>query len=306
MGYDHSQRSRGQTRLDDRRRLLAVLAGTVTILIAEVAGAMFSGSLALFADAGHMLTDVAAITLALLAITFAARPPTQRRTFGYFRIEILAALVNALLLLAVAAFVLSQAWHRWQHPTDIDGALMLAFATLGLAANLVGVLLLRQRAQANLNIKGAYLEALSDSLGSLAAMIAALAIMASGWLRADALASVVVALLILPRTWALLRDAIDVLLEAVPANVDYDDVRQHILDTPGVIGAHDLHIWTITSGMPVLSAHVVVADDALSDGGGGQVLDALGACLAGHFDVDHCTFQIEPASHAAHESTVHH
>lgn len=293
------------TARDHRRRLIAVLGLTSVILVLEVIGAALSGSLALLADAGHMLTDVAGITLALLAIVFASRPATARRTFGYYRLEILAALVNAVILTAVAVAVLIGAWRRWNDPVEVNSTIMLAFATLGLAANVAGVLLLRGGAQVSLNVKGAYLEVLGDSLGSLAAIVAALAIMATGWLRADAVASAAVALLILPRTWVLLRDALDVLLEAVPKGVDLSQVRAHILQTPGVIGAHDLHAWTITSGMPVLSAHVVVSDDALADGGAARVLDALCGCLTDHFDVEHCTFQIEPASHAAHESATH-
>ncbi len=290
---------------DHRHRLIAVLGLTSVVLVLEVIGAALSGSLALLADAGHMLTDVAGITLALLAIVFASRPATARRTFGYYRLEILAALVNAVILTAVAVAVLIGAWRRWNDPVEVNSTIMLAFAALGLAANVAGVLLLRGGAQVSLNVKGAYLEVLGDSLGSLAAIVAALAIMATGWLRADAVASAAVALLILPRTWVLLREALDVLLEAVPKGVDLSQVRAHILQTPGVIGAHDLHAWTITSGMPVLSAHVVVSDDALADGGAARVLDALCGCLTDHFDVEHCTFQIEPASHAAHESATH-
>jgi cobalt-zinc-cadmium efflux system protein len=288
-----------------RGRLLVVLALTSTVLVAEVVGARVTGSLALLADAGHMLTDVAGILLAVLAVTFAARPATPERTFGYYRLEILAAVVNAMLLFGVALYILWEAWQRWSAPPEVQGGLMLAFAAVGLVANAAGLLVLRSGASESLNVKGAYLEVLGDFLGSLAVIVAAIVIAVTGWERADIVASVAVALMILPRTRTLLREAVDVLLEATPRGVDLTVVRQHILDTPGVIGAHDLHAWTITSGLPVLSVHVVVSDEALADGGGARILDALGRCLADHFDVDHCTFQLEPTGHAAHEFGGH-
>jgi cobalt-zinc-cadmium efflux system protein len=288
-----------------RGRLLVVLGITAVVLVAEVVGAAVTGSLALLADAGHMLTDVAGILLAVLAVTFAARPASAERTFGYYRLEILAAVVNAVLLGLVAVFVLVEAWHRWFDPNEVEGGLMLVFAVAGLAANLAGLLVLRSGARESLNVRGAYLEVLGDLLGSAAVIVAAAVIAISGWVRADAVASAAVAGMILPRTWSLLREAVDVLLEATPRNVDLDEVRRHILETPGVIGAHDLHAWTITSGLPVLSVHVVVTDEALADGGAAQVLDQLSDCLAHHFDIEHCTFQLEPAGHADHEFRTH-
>lgn len=288
-----------------RKKLLIVLAITSTVLIAELVGAAVTGSLALLADAGHMFTDVAGILLAVLAVTFASRPATPQRTFGYYRLEILAAVVNAVLLFGVAVFILFEAWGRWADPPQVQGGLMLAFAAVGLVANIIGLLVLRSGARDSLNIKGAYLEVLGDMLGSVAVIVAAGVIALTGWLRADVVASVAVALMILPRTWTLLREAVDVLLEATPRNVDIVAVRQHILDTPGVVDAHDLHAWTLTSGLPVLSVHVVVADDALVDGGAARILDDLAVCLDEHFDVEHCTFQLEPASHAAHEFSTH-
>lgn len=288
-----------------RKKLLIVLGLTSTVLVAELVGAAITGSLALLADAGHMFTDVAGILLAVLAVTFAARPATEERTFGYYRLEILAAVANAVLLFGVALYILWEAWQRWSTPPEVQGGLMLAFAAVGLMANLIGLLILRGGAQASLNIKGAYLEVLGDTLGSIAVIVAAVVIATTGWLRADVVASVAVALMILPRTWTLLREAVDVLLQATPKNVDLTAVREHILGIPGVTGAHDLHAWTLTSGLPVLSVHVVVADDAIADGGGARVLDHLVDCLAEHFDVEHCTFQLEPASHAAHEFSTH-
>lgn len=265
---------------------------------------MITGSLALLADAGHMFTDVAGLGLAVLAVTFAAKSPTAHRTYDYYRLEILAAVVNGMLLVAIAAWILYEAWQRFAHPGEVEGGLMLAFAAVGLVANLTSMLLLRRGARASLNVKGAYLEVLGDLLGSVAVIAAAAVIAVTGWLAADPLASVLVALMILPRTWALLREAVDVLLEATPRGIDVDEVRRHILGTPGVVDAHDLHVWTITSGMPVLSVHVVVDDTALACGDG-RILDRLGQCLGEHFDVGHCIFQLEPVGHAGHEPAAH-
>lgn len=288
-----------------RSRMLVVLGLTTTVLVAEVIGGWITGSLALLADAGHMFTDVAGITLAILAVTFASRPATAKRTYGYYRLEILAAVINAVLLFGVAVFILIEAWRRWTEPPEVDGGLMLAFAAVGLVANLIGLYLLRSGSKESLNVKGAYLEVLGDTLGSAAVILAALVIALTGWERADIVASVLVALMILPRTWTLLREATDVLLEAVPKGTDLAAIRRHIIETPGVVDAHDLHVWTLTSGMPVLSVHVVVQDEVLASNEGGRVLDALGECLAHHFDVEHCTFQLEPIGHADHEHAAH-
>jgi cobalt-zinc-cadmium efflux system protein len=301
-GHGHGHATAGGAH---RGRLLGVLAITASVLVAELIGSAITGSLALLADAGHMATDLAGILLAVLAVTFAARPVTPERTFGYYRLEILAAVVNAVLLFGVAVFVMIEAARRWSEPPEVAGGLMLVFAIVGLLANLAGMALLRSGAQDSLNVRGAYLEVLGDLLGSAAVIVAALVITFTGWERADVVASVAVALMILPRTWMLLREAVDVLLEATPRGIDVAEVRRHIVETPGVLDAHDLHVWTITSGMPVLSVHVVVADEVLAEGSGGQVLDTLGRCLSTHFDVEHCTFQLEPAGHAATEHASH-
>ncbi|MBK6874631.1 MAG: cation transporter [Kineosporiaceae bacterium] len=301
QGHGHAVSAGGQ----NRGRLLIVLAITTTVLVAELVGAWITGSLALLADAGHMSTDVAGILLAVLAITFASRPATAERTFGYYRLEILAAVVNAVLLFGVALYILIEAWTRWVQEPQVEGRAMLVFAVVGLLANIVGLLVLHAGSQDSLNVRGAYLEVLGDTLGSIAVIAAAAVIAVTGWVRADVVASVVVSLMILPRTWTLLREAVDVLLEATPRGVELDQVRRHLLDVPGVLGAHDLHAWTITSGLPVLSVHVIVTDEALADGGIGRLLDTFAECLAGHFDVEHCTFQLEPASHASHEFHTH-
>lgn len=288
-----------------RSRLFIVLGITSVVLVAELVGAWLTGSLALLADAGHMATDVAGILLAVLAVTFAAKPATPSRTFGYYRLEILAAVVNAVLLFGVAVYILFEAWRRWSSPPEVESGLMLVFASVGLVANIVGLVLLRRGSKESLNVKGAYLEVLGDALGSVAVIVAALVITTTGWARADVVASVAVALMILPRTWTLLREAVDVLLQATPKDVDLTEVRQHITDVPGVVDVHDLHAWTLTSGIPVMSVHVVVDDAILRESGVGVVLDQLRECLQDHFDIAHSTFQVEPVSHAAHEPALH-
>lgn len=286
--------------------MLIVLALTCVVLVAEIIGARITGSLALLADAGHMFVDIAGISLALIAVSFASKPATDARTYGYFRVEIFAAVINAVLLLTVALFILFEAWQRWTTPPAVEGGLMLAFATVGLVTNGVGILVLRAGSKESLNVKGAYLDVFADTLGSIAVIAAAAIIWATGWDRADAVASVLVAFIILPRTWSLLREAIDVLLEATPRGIDVAAVRRHILETPGVIAEHDLHIWTLTSGIPVLSVHIVVSDEVIANGHSGLVLDALGECLEDHFAVEHCTFQLEPSGHSDHEHAIHH
>ncbi len=287
-----------------RSRLAAVLLITLGVLVAELVGAVLSGSLVLLADAGHLATDAAGLALALLAAWFAGRPATPRRTFGYQRAEILAAAVNSALLFGASGYILVQAVRRLIQPPEVGTGLMIAFGLVAVAGNLTSLLLLRAGQAESLNLRGAFLEVLADTVGAAAVVVAALVVALTGFRRADAIAAAAVGLLIVPRTLRLLREALDVLLEATPKHVDLDDVRRHLLDTPGVLDVHDLHAWTITSGLPVLSAHVVVADAAYADGG--RVLDRLGACLAGHFDVEHCTFQLEPTTHAAHESGIHH
>lgn len=295
-GHDHSP---GPGTSAQRGRLAAVLAITLGLVAVEVAGGLLSGSLALLADAGHLGTDAAGIGLSLLAAWFADRPATPRRTFGWRRAEILAAAGNALLLFAVAGYVLYEGVRRLVEPPAVHTGLMAAVAAVALAGNGASLLLLRSGRQHSLNLRAASLEVASDALGAAAVLVAAAVVALTGLRGADAVAALAVGLLILPRTWGLLREAADVLLEAAPRGVDLAEVRQHLLGTPGVLGVHDLHAWTITSGLPVLSAHVVVDDTAYLDCG--AVLDRLGHCLAGHFDVAHSTLQLEPAGHADHE-----
>jgi cation diffusion facilitator family transporter len=304
MGHAHSH-TPATAGAAHRRRLGVVLGLTLAVLAAEVVGAVLSGSLALLADAGHMATDAAGIALALAAVSLAQRPARGRRTFGWQRVEILAAVANGLLLVAVAVYVLVEAIQRIGRPPEIGAGLMLVVAAVGLVVNLGSIVLLHRGRETSLNVRGAYLEVVADALGSVAVIVAAVVIATTGWTPADILASAVIGCLVLPRAWHLLREAFDVLLEAAPRGVDLKDVRAHILGVDGVLDVHDLHAWTITSGLPVLSAHVVVSDEALAAGHGGRVLDALCSCLGEHFDLEHCTFQLEGAAHAGHESPVH-
>jgi cobalt-zinc-cadmium efflux system protein len=303
-GHGHSQ-AHSHAAGQQARRLAAVLAITVTILVVEAAGAWVSGSLALLADAGHLLTDAAGLGLALVAATLATRPATAARTWGYRRAEILGAAVQAAVLLAVGVFVLSEAVQRLLAPQPVASGAMVVFGLVGLAGNAAGIAILARGRGADLNSRAAFLEVLNDALGSTAVLIAAGVIWWTGFTRADAIVSLLIGALIVPRTWRLLREAVDVLLESTPRGVDLAAVRSHLLGVPHVQAVHDLHASTVATGLPVLTAHVVVDDDCFHHGDLPRMLDQLQACLAGHFDVGHSTFQFEPAGHAAHEDAVH-
>ena len=297
MGHDHGHAT---GRAQDRARLRIVLAVTLTVMVLEVVGALTTGSLALLADAGHMATDAAAVVLALGASYVATLPGGPRSTFGLHRAEILAALVNALVLLVVCGYLAWEGISRLADPQSVDAGPMVAFALVGLVANVVSLLVLNRSDSGSLNMRGALNEVLADVLGSVLAVVAGLAILLWGFDRADPLASLVIAALILPRSLVLLRDAALVLLEVAPAGLDLDDVHRHLVEVPGVVDVHDLHAWTITSGMASLSAHVTVTQEALDELGVGGILDRLCACSAEHFDLHHSTFQVEPETHRDH------
>lgn len=296
MSHDHSHTASGR----HTGRLKVVLGITTVIFVAEVIGALVSHSLVLLADAGHMFADASGIALSLIAIYIARRPASATRTFGYQRTEIVAAALNALLLLGLSGYIITQAIMRFLAPPEVASELMIVFGVVALIGNGISLFLLRSAQKESLNVKGAFLEVLSDLLGAGAVIVAAIVIMFTGWLEADAVASLFIGVLIVPRTLTLLREAFDVLLEATPRSVDLAKVREHILEVPGVVDAHDLHAWLITSGVPVLSAHVVVAEAANP-----QMLDRLQECVRDHFDVEHSTFQLEPRQHSGHEHDVH-
>jgi cobalt-zinc-cadmium efflux system protein len=301
-GHDHSH---ALPAAGHRKPLAIVLGISGTILIVEVIGAFVAGSLALLADAGHMLTDVAGLSLALVAAVLAGRPATDARTWGYRRAEVLAAAAQAAVLLAVGGFVLVEAVKRLVEPPDVASGAMVVFGVVGLLGNAVSILILTRISGGNLNTRAALLEVINDALGSVAVLAAAAIIWLTGWYRVDALASLVIGVMILPRTWKLLRETVDVLLEGTPKNVDLGHVRAHILDVSHVQAVHDLHASMVASDLPVLTAHVVVDDECFHDGHIPRLLDQLQQCLAGHFDVEHSTFQFEPASHADHEHAAH-
>jgi cobalt-zinc-cadmium efflux system protein len=269
---------------------VTLLLTAVTMIVEFVAG-LWTGSLALLADAGHMLTDATALGLALIASWLAARPPTPAKTYGYYRAEILAALANALLLFGVAGSILVEAWHRLRVSAPVLAAPMAAFAALGLAVNLLAAWLLHRGARESLTVRAAYLEVLGDALSSLAALVAAAVMVLTGWTAADPLASAAIVLLILPRTWRLLRQAVNVLLEGTPPHLSLTEIEDAMTRVPGVRRVHDLHVWTLTSGREAMSAHVVVADVRESE----RLLEALHAVLHAKFGIDHTTIQLETA-----------
>jgi cobalt-zinc-cadmium efflux system protein len=269
---------------------VTLLLTAVTMIVEFVAG-LWTGSLALLADAGHMLTDATALGLALIATWLAARPPTPAKTYGYYRAEILAALANALLLFGVAGSILVEAWHRLRVSAPVLAAPMAAFAALGLAVNLLAAWLLHRGARESLTVRAAYLEVLGDALSSLAALVAAAVMVLTGWTAADPLASAAIVLLILPRTWRLLRQAVNVLLEGTPPHLSLTEIEDAMTRVPGVRRVHDLHVWTLTSGREAMSAHVVVADVRESE----RLLEALHAVLHAKFGIDHTTIQLETA-----------
>jgi cobalt-zinc-cadmium efflux system protein len=265
-----------------------VLIITALFMVAEIVGGLLSGSLALLADSGHMFTDAAAIGLSLFAMRIAQRPPNTKRTFGYVRLEILAALVNGATLLAIAGLIVFEAWQRLRDPVVIDGTIMLSVAALGLAVNVAGAFLLHSHAHDNLNVRGAYLHVLGDLLGSVGAIAAGIIVLTTGWTPADPIISVVIALLILFSAWKLVREATDVLLESVPSHVDMDGVLAALASIDGLDDVHDVHVWTLTSGFVAISAHGVI-DDPIKHS---RVLTEVRKLMASH-GIDHVTFQIE-------------
>jgi cobalt-zinc-cadmium efflux system protein len=298
--HDHGTETHGS-------RLLIAFSITCVILLAEVVGAIVTGSLALIVDAGHMLTDAGGLGLALLAARLVGRPTTNRRTYGVARAEVLSATAQAAVLLAVGLFVLVEGIQRLIHPPAIASGTLIVFGIIGLVGNIASIAVLASGRAANFNLRAAFLEVVNDALGSLAVIIAAIVITLTGWTRADAVAAILIGALILPRALKLLRETVDVLLESVPRGLDLDAVRSHLLELPHVRAVHDLHVTQVSSSMPVLTAHVVVEDECFRDGHAPDMLDALQGCVAEHFTVqlEHSTFQLEPAAHAAHEGEVH-
>jgi cobalt-zinc-cadmium efflux system protein len=279
-------------------RLAAAIGIGLVVLVVELIAGLAANSLALLADAGHVFADISGMALSLGAIRVAARPPTDARTFGLYRLEMIAAAVNAVLLLGLALVVAVEAVRRFAAPPDVQPSLVVVVAAFALIANAASLRLLAPGQRESLTMRGAYLEIAGDLMGSFAVLIAGLIIIVTGWRQADAVASLLVAVLIVPRTLILLRDSVDVLLEATPKGVDLSVVELHIREAPGVTDVHDLHAWTITSGMHVVSAHVVLGEDAKP----GDILDHLALCLSADFDINHSTFQLETPEHVIWEA----
>lgn len=302
--HDHSHDHAAEARVNDDQEVASaprvnarpmVIALTITLvfLVVEVVGAYLSNSLALLADAAHMLTDVAALGLALMAIALARRPATAARSFGYLRAEILAALVNAVTLIVAAIYIFYEAWQRLQDPPEVQSNTLLMVAIAGLLANIASALVLSRGGghELNLNQRGAFLHVMGDLLGSVATIVAALIIMATGWYAADPILSAVIGLLVVYGAWSLLRESVDVLLEAAPRGMDVTQVRRAMQDIPGVLAVHDLHVWTVTSGLVALSAHV----ELVSMQNWSEIMGQLATKLRDDFEIAHVTLQPELA-----------
>lgn len=294
MGHGHEISASGK----NKKRLTIVLALTSFYLIAEVVGGFLTGSLALLADAGHMLTDVGGLALALLAIKFAERPATPERTYGYYRVEILAALTNAVVLIGISIYILYEAYERFLNPPEVQSSTMIFIAVIGLIINIVGVFILRAGSQESLNMKGAYFEVLSDLLTSVGVIIAGVIMLTTGWYYADPIISAGIGLFIFPRTWALLKDAVSVLLEGTPSDVNITALRESLGEVEGVADVHDLHVWSLTSGVNAMSVHAVLNDGATYE----EVLTRIHDQCTDSFKISHITVQVEPKDFAEHET----
>ena len=288
-GHHHS----GHDGRSARGSLKLALIVTSIFLVAEFAGAIYTNSLALLADSGHMVTDVAALSLSLAASWFSTRRATPQKTFGFYRVEILAALMNGVFLILMSFYIFYQAWERIANPPEVKAGWMLIVAVLGLLANLLSAYLLFRDRKENLNVRGAFFHVIGDAVGSVGAVIAGLFILIGGYPIADPIISAVVGILILFSSWILIRDAVDILLEGTPAHVNIVNLQEQLKEIPGVSSVHDLHVWTLTSGMTAMSSHVVMADSSFSRG---AVLAEVKTLAREHFKIDHTTVQIEDAN----------
>ncbi|UOQ88700.1 cation diffusion facilitator family transporter [Agromyces endophyticus] len=307
MTHDHAH---DHAATANRTRLWIAIAIIGAFVIVQVVGGLLSGSLALLADAGHMTSDLIGLVVALVAAFVAARPATDRQTYGFRRAEVFGALINGVILIVVAVTVTIGAIGRLVSGAEgeaheVQGGMMLVIAVVGLVANIAAMLVLRGGAKDSINLRGAYLEVLGDTIGSALVIVAAIVILVTGWDAADPIASLGIAVLIVPRALSLLRDVVRVLSEGAPADTDVAEIRDHLLGTTGVVAVHDIHVWQITSGQPVFTAHVEVEPKVFEEGRTGALLDELGGCLSEHFDVAHSTFQLEPAGRAEQEQGSH-
>ena len=306
-GHDHSHAHSHAGAESHQGRIAVALGVTLCVFVLQVIGALLTGSLALLFDSAHVLTDAGGLAMALLAARLMARPSTDRRTWGFARAEVLAATAQAAILLAVGLIVLVEGVQRLFHPTEIASREMIIFGAIGLLGNVISLAVLAGGRGKNFNMRAAFLEVVNDALGSVAVIIAAIVIATTGWLQADAVVAMLIGVMILPRTVKLLWETVNVLLESTPSGLDLTEVREHILALDHVREVHDLHASQIATGLPVLSAHVVVDEGCFHDGHAPAMLDQLQKCVAGHFEVsiEHSTFQLEPVGHNRHETGVH-
>jgi len=302
--HDHAHGVSGVRGATNSRLLTVSLSLTAVVMVVQIVGAVLSGSLALLADAAHMFADASALVIALIASIVAARPANERNTYGYQRAEVFGALINAVLLIVLCVWIAVEAVQRLIDPseTEVAGGLMIVVAVVGLIANAISLWLLSAAQRTSINVRGAYLEVLGDLIGSGVVIVAAVVIVVTGWMPADALASLLIAVMIVPRAVSLLREVFAVLGERAPDGTDVATIRAHLLGTDGVADVHDIHVWQLTRGAPVFTAHVVVEPEVLSQGRSGALLSRLQGCLSEHFDVEHSTFQLEPAGHREHDA----
>jgi cobalt-zinc-cadmium efflux system protein len=292
-GHDHAGHSHGSVRASSsgQRDLLIALGITFGMMVAEVVGGLLSNSLALLSDAGHMLADNIALLLSFFALKFATRPATERKTFGFYRLEILAALLNGVVLVLLSIYIIYEAYQRILHPEPVHGMMMLIVAAIGLVANIVGAGLLMKHSHANLNIRGAYLHIVGDALSSIGVVIGGILILTKGWDIVDPVLSIMISFVIIYGSWALVKESVDILLESVPKHVQVGAVEESINTVPGVREAYHIHVWTLTSGVYALSAHVLIDDQLVS--GCRNIVDDIRAMLAAKFNILHSTIQIE-------------
>lgn len=297
-GHDHGPGSAEWVQPGDYRRKLWIAFGiTATIVVAQAVGSVITGSLALLTDTAHAITDASGLLVALIAATLMLRPATSARTWGFRRIEVIAALGQATLLLVVGFYTAIEGIRRLFEPPEVPATELLIFGIVGLVANITALLVLSSSRDANFNMRAAFLEVLNDALGSLGVIVAAIVIAMTGFQRADALAGLFIAVLIVPRAFKLMRETTSVLMEFTPRGLDLDEVRTHILELAHVKDVHDLHASTVATGLPTITAHVVVEDECFTDGHAAEMLQAVKTCVAEHFEVSvrHSTFQIETA-----------
>lgn len=304
-GHDHDHAHHQGA---NRTRLALAFGLTASVLVLEVITALLTDSLALLVDAAHMLTDTAGLGIALFAASLMAKPPTEQRTWGFARVEVLAAGAQATILLAVGVYAFIEGIRRLITPAEVQGPGMLAMGIVGLAANVIAIGILAGGREANLNMRAAFLEVINDALGSIAVIVSAIVVLLTGWTRADAIAGMLIAALIAPRAVMIIREAGSVLLETVPSGLDIAAIRRHIEEMPHVQKVHDLHVSRISTGLPVLTAHVVMDEYCFYDGHAGAILADLQNCVAEHFSVpiEHSTFQLEPPDHSEDDVGMRH